>query len=290
MSDHGELTPEEQTAILADRYSQRAEAYDSLWSPIIRPAGERLIGNLPLSRTGNVIDIGTGAGALLPAIQRAAPGARVLGVDRSAGMLRLARQKHSGPLALMDVQKLGLPSDRFDAAVVAFVLFHLPYPEHCLMEVNRVLKPGGTVGTVTWGLENMPPAHLVWDEELEAAGARILELPATDNRPCCDNTLKMKALLDQAGFASIKVWIESIEHPWHPDVYFDYQVRSTSRLRLQSLSAHDREACLGRVRDRLSSMSEEQYVYRGEVVIATAVKADNAGVPSPDNNTKARLA
>jgi ubiquinone/menaquinone biosynthesis C-methylase UbiE len=290
MSHGAELTPEEQTAILAERYSQRAEAYDSLWSPIIRPAGERLIGNLPLSRTRDIIDVGTGAGALLPAIQRAAPGARVLGVDRSAGMLRLARQKHSGPLALMDVQKLGLPSDRLDAAVVAFVLFHLPFPERCLSEVNRVLKPGGTVGTVTWGLENMPAAHIIWDEELEAAGARILELPATDNRPCCDSTLKMTALLDRAGFASIKVWIESIEHRWQPDVYFDYQIRSTSRLRLQSLSVDDREACLGRVRDRLSSMGEEQYIYRGQVVIATAVKADNAGVRSPGKDTKARVA
>ncbi len=31
-----ELTGEEQTAILAERYSHRAEAYDELWSPIIR--------------------------------------------------------------------------------------------------------------------------------------------------------------------------------------------------------------------------------------------------------------
>jgi len=153
------------------------------------------------------------------------------------------------------------------------VLFHLPNPERCLMEVNRVLKPGGAVGTVTWGLENMPRAQIIWDEELEAAGARILELPATDNRPCCDNTLKMTSLLEEAGFASIKVWIESIEHRWPADGYFDYQVRSTSRLRLQSLTSHDREACLGRVRDRLSGIDEEQYVYRGEVVIATAVKA-----------------
>ncbi len=59
-----ELAADEQMAILADRYSQRAEAYDGLWSPIIRPVGERLIARLPLSaRTSHVIDIGTGAGA-----------------------------------------------------------------------------------------------------------------------------------------------------------------------------------------------------------------------------------
>src|SRR5438270_380082 len=67
------LTANQQTAMLADRYTQRAEAYEALWSPIIRPVGERLIARLPLTaETSHVIDVGTGAGALLPAIQREA--------------------------------------------------------------------------------------------------------------------------------------------------------------------------------------------------------------------------
>ena len=269
-----DLTAGQQTAMLADRYTQRAAVYDALWSPIIRPAGERLISRLSLTAARSVIDVGTGTGALLPAIRRAAPGAAILGVDRSDGMLRLARDRHSGGwLALMDVQKLALPANRFDAAVVAFVLFHVPSPELCLSEVNRVLKPGGTVGSVTWGTERVPMANAIWDEELEAAGAHHLELPATDNRACCDSAQKMTTLLGQAGFVSIEVWSESIEHRWRPEDHFDYQVGSTSRLRLQSLDVENRKACLRRVRDRLSGAEDEQYVYRGEVFVATAVKA-----------------
>ena len=126
-----DLTADQQTAMLADRYTQRAEVYDALWSPIIRPVGERLIERLPLSTdTRSVVDIGTGAGALLPAIQRAAPSAVIVGIDRSQGMLRLAREKHSSPLALMDVQRLALPANRFEVAIVAFVVFHLPSPNN----------------------------------------------------------------------------------------------------------------------------------------------------------------
>jgi len=270
-----DLTADKQMAMLADRYSQRADAYDGLWSPIIRPAGERLIAHLPLSSTTKyIIDIGTGAGALLPAIERSAPSAVIVGVDRSQGMLRLAKKKHSIPLALMDLQKLALPANRFEVAVVAFVLFHLPFPERCLAEVNRVLQPGGAVGTVTWGSENEPLASATWDEELQEAGAQVIGLPAVDNRTCCDSSQKMTTLLEQAGFVTIKVWTESIEHRWRSEDHFDYQVRMNSRLRLQSLDVEDREACLRRVRDRLSDADDEQYVYRGEVFMATAFKAD----------------
>jgi len=270
------LTADEQMAVLADRYSQRAGAYDGLWSPIIRPAGERLIARLPLSgATKHIVDIGTGAGALLPAILRSAPSAVIVGVDRSEGMLRLAKAKHPSPLALMDVQKLALSTGRFEVAVVAFVLFHLPHPERCLAEVNRVLKPGGAVGTVTWGSENQPLASDIWDEELQAAGAQVIGLPAVDNRTCCDSTPKMTTLLEQAGFVSIQVWTESIEHRWRSEDHFDYQVRMNSRLRLQSLDLEDRDACLRRVRDRLAGAGDEQYVYRGEVFMATAFKADH---------------
>jgi ubiquinone/menaquinone biosynthesis C-methylase UbiE len=279
-----DLTADEQTAILADRYSQRAEAYDELWSPVIRPVGERLIEHLHLNMARNIIDVGTGAGALLAVLQLAAPSAKILGVDRSQGMLRLARDRHSGPLALMDVQKLALRDNRFDAAIVAFVLFHLPHPERCLKEVNRVLEPGGVVGTVTWGAEKFPPANAIWDEELEAAGARVLELPAADNRACCNSPEKVTALLEQTGFASTRVWSESLEYHWRPEDHFEYQTRSSSRLLLQSLGAGSREACLRRVRARLSGLRDDEYTYQGEVVMATAHKEADSGGRTPGEN------
>jgi ubiquinone/menaquinone biosynthesis C-methylase UbiE len=267
-----ELTPDEQTAILAERYSLRAAAYDALWSPVIRPIGERLLAHLPLSRAKNVIDVGSGSGALLPLIQAASPASIVLGVDNSEGMLRLAKDKHRGPLALMDVQKLELADDQFDVAVVAFVLFHLPRPDKCVAEVHRVLRPGGVVGTVTWGSERPPPADAIWDEELDASGARVVPLPAADNRRCCDTSDKVAALLKEAGFDSTQVWSESLHHKWRPEDHFDYQMRSGSLPRLLSLPTRERDSCVRRVRARLSGQGEEQYVFMGEVLLATAVK------------------
>lgn len=268
-----DLTHEEQTAILADRYSARAEAYDSLWSPVIRPIGERLLDHLPLSGARDIVDVGTGSGALLPRIREASPDATVLGVDNSQGMLRLAKNKHPGPLALMDVQHLKLEDSHYDVAIAAFVLFHLPRPDLCLAEINRILRREGVVGTVTWGIEHVPPAEAIWDEELEAAGAHVVGLPAADNRACCDTAEKVALLLVQAGFGSTRTWTESLQHQWRPDDFFQYQLLSTARLRLLSLPLNERDTCITRVRERLSGLGEDQFVLNAELILSTGVKA-----------------
>jgi SAM-dependent methyltransferase len=174
----------------------------------------------------------------------------------------------------MDAQRLDLPDGRFDVALVAFVLFHLPDPDRCLQEVFRVLKAGGRVGTATWAVERLAAANTIWDEELSAVGAATFPLPVTDNRACCDGEAKMTRLLERAGFTEIRTWSESLEHRWRPEDHFEYQVRSTSRLRLESLDLAERDECLRRVRARLATAGEDQYVFRGEVVMATAATPD----------------
>lgn len=268
-----------QVAALAWRYSQRAETYDRLWSPAIQPVGELLLRQLPLADAARIVDVGTGSGALLPAIKSAAPAATILGIDNSEGMLELARRRHDGPLALMNAEELDLPDDHVDVAVIAFVLFHLPHPERSLAEVCRILTPGGSVGTATWGAERFPLANAVWDEELTAAGAASLALPATDNRGSCNSESKIAALLESAGFASIKTRTVPLEHRWTSEAHHEYQQRNTSRFRLESLDNKSRLRCLQRISERLAGASTEDYVYRGDVVLATAVKPSRRTQP-----------
>jgi hypothetical protein len=105
-----------------------------------------------------------------------------------------------------------------------------------------------------------------------------------DNRACCDNLEKVTALLVLSGFIITRVWSESIEYRWRPEDYFDYQWRSASRLRLLSLGETDREVCLQRIRKRLSGLDDEQYVYSGEVLMATARKPDSSGTTMGEND------
>jgi ubiquinone/menaquinone biosynthesis C-methylase UbiE len=262
----------QQVAALAQRYSERADAYDRLWSPAIRPFGERLISALPLARAQHVIDVGIGAGALLPALQQAAPNATIVGVDNSEGMLRLARSRHTGRLELMNVEELTFGDACFDVAVAAFVLFHLPHPERCLAGVFRVLKPGGSVGTATWGRELFPQVDAIWDETLMQMGAKALQPTATENRTCCDSESKVAALLEQAGFSGSRVWREPLMRRWDPELHFEHQVLATARTRLESLHADRRARCLEQLHARLQVATPDDYVYEGDVILATAAK------------------
>ena len=168
--------PAEQDAErLARIYSAHARAYADIWSPIIRVAGRRMLECLPWQGCARVLDVGTGAGEHLADIRRLAPVAWILGIDRAVGMLELARSR-GVPLALMDAMDIALRPQTFDVAVMIFMLFHLDDPVTALRSVHRVLRPGGTLGVVTWAHDPDVEASRLWEAEPDALG------PATPTR------------------------------------------------------------------------------------------------------------
>lgn len=268
------IPPVDPDQLLAERYSCLAPAYACLWSPVITPMGESLLQALPLSTAAQILDIGTGTGALLPIMHAAAPHATVVGVDRSDGMLQIARTVTDAPLALMDGLDLALRPASFDVAVLAFVLFHFSDPVQGLVEAAHVLRPGGTVGLLTWSDDPSFPAASLWDEELEAYGAAPEPIYQRAHDRLMDTPEKVEALLAQAGFTSIYTWTEQFEHRWDCEGLFTLRVHyGAHRWRLDTLAPQTRAAFLACVRTRLARMKPEAFVYRPTVVIAVAQRA-----------------
>jgi len=106
-----------------------------------------------LPKGARVLDVATGAGALLVAALR--NGADAVGIDFSPGMVEIAQARAAeispGQRALvMDGQRLDFPSDSFDAAFSIFGVFMFPDPAAGFAEMARVLRPDGLAVMAVW--------------------------------------------------------------------------------------------------------------------------------------------
>lgn len=96
-----------------------------------------------------IIDLGCGAGPTLLALSRMAPEAALIGIDRSAEFLRQARQElqgHRGPVMTLAADlrdPLPCGDESADVVLSYNTVECLPDPEQMLLEVARVLRPGG---------------------------------------------------------------------------------------------------------------------------------------------------
>lgn len=103
-----------------------------------------------------VLDIGCGTGDLSLAFSRFGP---VVGCDfchpmLQIGFAKVARSGHEHPIRLVegDALQLPFPDCAFDAVVSAFVLRNLANTRRGLEEMRRVLRPGGVLGILEFGL------------------------------------------------------------------------------------------------------------------------------------------
>ena len=98
-----------------------------------------------------VLDIGCGTGTLaVVAKHRVGPTGAVHGIDASPEMIGRARKKaqRSGFDVVFETaiaEALPFQDATFDAVLCTLVLHHLPKEalRHCILEMRRVLKPGG---------------------------------------------------------------------------------------------------------------------------------------------------
>lgn len=143
---------------------------------------------------GDVIEIGFGSGLNVPFYPSVVK--RVDAVEPADMGWKLASKRLAAtPVPVrrsgLDGQSLPFSDDSFDAALSTWTLCSIPDPERALLEVRRVLKPGGTLHFVEHGLA---PDERVrrWQRRLEPVQKRVAG--------GCHLTRPVTTMLTSAGF------------------------------------------------------------------------------------------
>lgn len=101
---------------------------------------------------GRVLDVATGTGLVAARLHER--GLRVTGLDQSPEMLARARERLDGRVELVEgsADALPFPAAAFDHLTFTYLLRYVDDPAATLGELARVVRPGGTIAMLEFGL------------------------------------------------------------------------------------------------------------------------------------------
>ncbi len=124
---------------------------------------------------GDVLEIGSGSGAMAAEVLRRFPDVRLTATDYDNSMVSAAgRRLHvfgeQATVRQADATQLPFPDESFDAVVSFIMLHHVIKWEKAIAETVRVLRPGGRL--IGYDLLASSPLH--WFHQAEGSAHRMM--------------------------------------------------------------------------------------------------------------------
>jgi demethylmenaquinone methyltransferase/2-methoxy-6-polyprenyl-1,4-benzoquinol methylase len=128
-----------------------------------------LVGAVPVGSSAHVLDVATGTGMVAAALVRRT-GCRVTALDQSADMLAGLRARLAAEPELAgriepvegEAERLPFGDAAFDALTFTYLLRYVDDPGATMRELVRVVKPGGTVAMVEFGVPPRRVLRALW--------------------------------------------------------------------------------------------------------------------------------
>ncbi|MEP6866223.1 MAG: class I SAM-dependent methyltransferase [Deltaproteobacteria bacterium] len=198
----------------------------------------------------DVLDIGSGTGALSSAVRAAAPKARIKGIDLSPAFVELARRQHADlgiEFQTGDAQALPFAPASFDTALTMLVINFVPDPVRAIEEMKRVTRPGGTLAAALWDIAGEMEMLRIFFDEAGATNHHDERLTALLQPGA------LVALFRRCGLAADE---QALEVPMHFASFDDYWSPfllgvGPAGAHVAELTPHDRDALVARLRARL---------------------------------------
>lgn len=114
-----------------------------------------------------VLDVGCGTGQFAERMRSALPNAQIVGIDLVQGMLSKGHDRwrlHASHVAPVqgDSERLPFASGSFDVVTCANSFHHYPHQDRAILEMKRVLRPGGRLILVD-GYRDAPYGWFIYD-------------------------------------------------------------------------------------------------------------------------------
>jgi len=148
---------------LPRRYDRLSSAFSFGQDPRWRRA---LVSAVAPAAGERVLDVATGTG-MVAAELLARGRCSVVGIDQSPEMLASARARFGGSGADVELvegqaEALPFPDGSFDALTFTYLLRYVDDPQATMRELARVVRPGGRVGSLEFGVPPWAPARVAW--------------------------------------------------------------------------------------------------------------------------------
>jgi SAM-dependent methyltransferase len=159
-----------------------------------RPVGEQAIDLMGIAAASCVIDVGCGSGWATRLMAERAHEGRVVGIDVSDEMIRIARESSAAisniEFQVASAEKLPFETGEFTHAFSMESLYYYADMAAALNEIRRVLQPRGRFVSVMDLYEENKPSHQ-WIDQLKVPVQLLSES-------------QYRSLFENAGFTSVR--------------------------------------------------------------------------------------
>jgi len=206
------MDEQQRKAILKETFNTVSAGYDGKALRFFPESAGHLAAVLTLRGDEHVLDVATGTGHAAMALAGRLPHGRVTAVDFSPGMLEQACRKAKSMNARniefleRDMQALGFPAGRFDAAVCSFGIFFAEDMDSQLAHITATVRPQGQVAISSFQEGYFDPLKDLMVKRLSAYGVQMP--PPTWKRIA--NEAGCRALFAQAGLRGVRVEAKNV--------------------------------------------------------------------------------
>jgi len=143
----------EQQELRGEGKAQKDAKWMKMGSRVVyAPFARKIVKSLtPLERASTIVDLGTGPGLLSIELNKLLPQAKIIGVDLSSEMLKIARKNaHEAGVSnyearLGRAEEIPMESDSANLVVTQSSFHEWENPQKGLSEIFRALKPSGSL-------------------------------------------------------------------------------------------------------------------------------------------------